>query len=38
MRLSNAGEYEVPVAVLPIGYTNEKPEKKTRKKLEQLVK
>lgn len=38
MRLSKAGEYEVPVAVLPIGYTNEKPDKKSRKKLEQLVK
>ncbi len=38
MRLSNAGEYEVPVAVLPIGYTNEKPDAKKRKKLEQLVK
>jgi nitroreductase len=38
MRLSNAGEYEVPVAVLPIGYTNEKPDKKTRKTLDKLVK
>jgi len=38
MRLSNAGEYEVPVAVIPLGYTTEKPDKKTRKKLEQLVK
>lgn len=38
MRLANAADYEIPVAVLPIGYTDEKPGKKERKKLEQLVK
>ncbi|MFA6530321.1 MAG: nitroreductase family protein [Candidatus Micrarchaeia archaeon] len=38
MRIANAGEYEVPIAVIPIGYTSEKPEKKVRKSLEKLVK
>jgi nitroreductase len=38
MRLAGAGEYEIPVAVLPIGYTNEKSTKKERKPLEKLVK
>lgn len=38
MRIANAGEYEIPVAVIPIGYTNEKPTKKARKSLGSLVK
>lgn len=38
MRLANAGEYEVPVAVIPIGYTDEKPTPKERKGAEKLIK
>jgi len=38
MRIANAGEYEIPVAIIPVGYTNEKPEKKERKILGKLVK
>lgn len=36
-RLINAEEYEVPLAIMPIGYPAEKPERTPRKDLKELV-
>jgi nitroreductase len=38
MRLANAGEYEIPVAVITLGYTKEKPGKKERRKPDEILK
>ena len=35
-RIIDAGEYEVPVAIIPIGYPAESPEMPERKKIEEL--
>jgi len=36
-RLIGAQEEEVPVAIIPVGYPNEKPERTSRKELKELV-
>jgi nitroreductase len=36
-RLINADEYEVPIAIIPVGYSDEEPEKTGRKTLDELV-
>jgi len=36
-RLIDADEYEVPIAIIPVGYPDEEPEKSGRKTLDELV-
>lgn len=36
-RIIDAHEYEVPIAIIPVGYPNEEPPKSSRKTLDELV-
>jgi nitroreductase len=36
-RLIKADEYEVPIAIIPVGYSDEEPEKSGRKTLDEIV-